>query len=135
VSRDGGVLHQASACEHRRRIAWQFVEAPRSEIALSPQQTEFGADILRRSDHLRDELTSHLLADYTVNWKPSRMKFEKKNHDYVPAALVLGDTPLPQSDLGRGFSVPLSRSLAVLAVPTGTRRPYWVGASLRQKRS
>lgn len=36
------------------------------------------------------------------------------------AAHVLGDTPIPQSDLRRGFSVPLSRSLAVLAVPTST---------------
>jgi hypothetical protein len=33
---------------------------------------------------------------------------------------VLGDTPIPQSDLCRGFSVPLSRSLAVLAVPAST---------------
>ena len=33
------------------------------------------------------------------------------------AAYVLGDTPVPQSDLCRGFSVPLSRSLAVEVVP------------------
>ena len=32
-------------------------------------------------------------------------------------AYVLGDTPLPQHDLQLGFSVPLSRSLAVQAVP------------------
>lgn len=32
-------------------------------------------------------------------------------------AFVLGDTPIPQSDLRQGFSVPLSRSLAVLACP------------------
>lgn len=30
---------------------------------------------------------------------------------------VLGDTPIPQSELQSGFSVPLSRSLAVLALP------------------
>lgn len=33
---------------------------------------------------------------------------------------VLGDTPIPQSDLHQGFSVPLSRSLAVLARPAQT---------------
>ncbi|MDR1076613.1 MAG: DUF4238 domain-containing protein [Xanthomonadaceae bacterium] len=32
-------------------------------------------------------------------------------------AFVLGDTPIPQSELRHGFSVPLSRSLAVLACP------------------
>lgn len=37
-----------------------------------------------------------------------------------PEAFVLGDTPLPQDDLKGGFSVPLSRSLAVLAIPTVT---------------
>lgn len=35
-------------------------------------------------------------------------------------AFVLGDTPLPQSGLQRGFSVPLSCSLAVQAMPAGT---------------
>jgi hypothetical protein len=30
---------------------------------------------------------------------------------------VLGDTPLPQSDLGRGFVVPLSKNVAVVASP------------------
>jgi hypothetical protein len=40
----------------------------------------------------------------------------------VGAAYVLSDTPLPQSDLSRGFTVPLSRSLAVLAVPASTRQ-------------
>ncbi len=35
-------------------------------------------------------------------------------------AFVLGDTPIPQSDLRQGFSVPLSRSLAVLACPAQT---------------
>lgn len=35
----------------------------------------------------------------------------------VTESFVLGDTPLPQSDLQLGFSVPLSRSLAVLALP------------------
>lgn len=30
---------------------------------------------------------------------------------------VLGDTPLPQSDLGRGFVVPLSKNVAVVACP------------------
>lgn len=33
-------------------------------------------------------------------------------------AFVLGDTPIPQSQLQSGFSVPLSRSLAVRALPT-----------------
>lgn len=33
-------------------------------------------------------------------------------------AFVLGDTPIPQSELHHGFSVPLSRSLTVLARPT-----------------
>lgn len=37
-----------------------------------------------------------------------------------PNAFVIGDTPLPQSDLASGFSVPLSKSLAVLAIPTGS---------------
>lgn len=32
-------------------------------------------------------------------------------------AYVLGDTPIPQSDLHSGFSVPLSRTLAVQVVP------------------
>ena len=32
-------------------------------------------------------------------------------------AFVLGDTPIPQSELQQGFTVPLSRSLAVLARP------------------
>lgn len=32
-------------------------------------------------------------------------------------AYVLGDTPIPQSNLSQGFSVPLSSSLAVLAYP------------------
>ncbi|GGZ71940.1 hypothetical protein GCM10008101_27720 [Lysobacter xinjiangensis] len=38
-------------------------------------------------------------------------------------AFVLGDTPIPQSDLHQGFSVPLSRSLAVLARPTQSIQP------------
>lgn len=33
-------------------------------------------------------------------------------------AFVLGDTPLPQSNLAQGFSVPLSKSLAVKAIPS-----------------
>ncbi|QLW74704.1 DUF4238 domain-containing protein [Citrobacter freundii] len=33
-------------------------------------------------------------------------------------AFVLGDTPLPQSDLANGFTVPLSKSLAVIAIPS-----------------
>lgn len=33
-------------------------------------------------------------------------------------AFVLGDTPLPQSDLSDGFTVPLSKSLAVIAIPS-----------------
>ena len=33
-------------------------------------------------------------------------------------AFVLGDTPLPQSDLSNGFTVPLSKSLAVIAIPS-----------------
>lgn len=37
-----------------------------------------------------------------------------------PESFVLGDTPLPQADLGRGFSISLSQSLALVAVPTGT---------------
>lgn len=32
-------------------------------------------------------------------------------------AFILGDTPIPQSDLCRGFTVPLSQSLAVLVQP------------------
>ena len=36
-----------------------------------------------------------------------------------PSAFVLGDTPLPQTDLSRGFSVPLSKSLSVIATPAG----------------
>lgn len=41
-----------------------------------------------------------------------------------PSAFVLGDTPISQSDLGLGFSVPLSQTLAVLATPAGpTRSP------------
>lgn len=36
----------------------------------------------------------------------------------TPEAFVLGDTPLPQSDLYRGFTVPISHSLAVVASPT-----------------
>ena len=35
-------------------------------------------------------------------------------------AFVLGDTPIPQSDLSGGFSVPLSKSLAAQAIPTKT---------------
>jgi hypothetical protein len=50
---------------------------------------------------------------------------------HAPAGMhfILGDTPLPQSDLGRGFRVPLSLSTAVIASPGGastariTRRP------------
>jgi hypothetical protein len=33
-------------------------------------------------------------------------------------AFVLGDTPIPQSELYQGFAIPLSRSLALLARPT-----------------
>ncbi|GGC83469.1 hypothetical protein GCM10011396_33600 [Undibacterium terreum] len=33
------------------------------------------------------------------------------------AEFVLGDTPIPQQDLSHGFSVPLSKSVAVLAEP------------------
>lgn len=41
-----------------------------------------------------------------------------------PSAFVLGDTPLPQTDLSRGFSVPLSKSLSVIATPAGfTKSP------------
>ncbi|MGX5799653.1 DUF4238 domain-containing protein [Bradyrhizobium sp. Arg314] len=41
-----------------------------------------------------------------------------------PLAFVLGDTPIPQSDLGLGFSVALSKSLAVIATPAGiTKSP------------
>jgi hypothetical protein len=36
----------------------------------------------------------------------------------VTESFVLGDTPLPQSDIQLGFSVPISRSLAVLALPS-----------------
>lgn len=40
-----------------------------------------------------------------------------------PMAYVLGDTPIPQSDLGQGFSVPLSQSLAVVASPKTDQQP------------
>ncbi|MFB6328535.1 DUF4238 domain-containing protein [Pantoea deleyi] len=33
-------------------------------------------------------------------------------------AFVLGDTPLPQSNLSNGFTIPLSKSLAVIAIPS-----------------
>ncbi|MBZ9863325.1 DUF4238 domain-containing protein [Mesorhizobium sp. CA12] len=36
-----------------------------------------------------------------------------------PLAFVLGDTPIPQSNLILGFSVPLSKSLAVIATSAG----------------
>ncbi len=47
------------------------------------------------------------------------------------AAYVLGDTPIPQSDLRRGFSAPLSRSLAVIAAPASTPQAVlaWRAAS------
>ena len=41
----------------------------------------------------------------------------------VTESFVLGDTPLPQSELQLGFSVPLSRSLAVLALPCPVTSP------------
>lgn len=39
-----------------------------------------------------------------------------------PSEFVLGDTPMPQSNLGHGFSMPLSKSLAVFAIPAGTAK-------------
>lgn len=35
-----------------------------------------------------------------------------------PDAFILGDTPLPQDNLSSGFTVPLTKSLAVIAKPT-----------------
>ncbi|ROU07885.1 DUF4238 domain-containing protein [Lysobacter enzymogenes] len=46
-------------------------------------------------------------------------------------AFVLGDTPLPQADLHLGFSVPLSKSLAVLAGPASIS-PATLGALPRR---
>lgn len=40
-----------------------------------------------------------------------------------PLAFVLGDTPIPQTNLGRGFSVPLSKSLSVIATPAIHKSP------------
>lgn len=43
---------------------------------------------------------------------------------HAPAAVdfILGDTPLPQSEVGRGFRVPLSRFTAVIASPRGAAK-------------
>jgi hypothetical protein len=39
-------------------------------------------------------------------------------------SFILGDTPIPQSELARGFRVSLSKSIAVEALPRdGTRSP------------
>jgi hypothetical protein len=46
----------------------------------------------------------------------------------VTESFVLGDTPLPQSDLQLGFTVPLSKSLAILALPSQS-----ISASLRRR--
>ncbi|PWK64286.1 DUF4238 domain-containing protein [Aminobacter sp. AP02] len=37
-----------------------------------------------------------------------------------PLAFVLGDTPIPQDNLGQGFTVPLSQTLAVRVTPSQT---------------
>ncbi len=49
-----------------------------------------------------------------------------------PMAFVLGDTPLPQSDLGHGFSVPLSQRLRCSPFLPKLRRPYSAGVSLHR---
>lgn len=75
-------------------------------IALSPQSAQLPE---------QDALFAYPLVEQAIQ------KMELLLLDAAPsAAYVLGDTPMPQSDLHRGFSVPLSSSLAVLAVPAST---------------
>lgn len=75
-------------------------------MALSPQSSELPAqDAIRAMPQITDAIK----------------KLKLCLLDAPPAeAFVLGDTPLPQSDLGLGFSVPLSKSLAVCAIPSST---------------
>ncbi|WP_369051365.1 DUF4238 domain-containing protein [Burkholderia gladioli] len=72
-------------------------------MALSPQSSELPAqDAIRAMPQITDAIKKleFWLLDAPLN-----------------EAFVLGDTPLPQSGLGLGFSVPLSKSLAVFATP------------------
>ena len=86
----------------KQQLATELAEL----IALSPQSAQLPAQHALRAFPIVEEAIQKMelwLLDAPAS-----------------AAYVLGDTPIPQSDLHRGFSVPLSRSLAVLAVPAST---------------
>jgi hypothetical protein len=75
-------------------------------LAKSPQDPDLPhTDALRAMDNVALALKK---LSYELVTAPADQHF------------VLGDTPLPQSDLGLGFVVPLSKSLAVVAQPSIT---------------
>jgi hypothetical protein len=133
LGKELGVLlanaHALSLDEFQQRIAAFGVSAPEAQncyvdlcsrtkeqlsaelaelIGLSPQSSQLPAQDAIRAMPVIEEAIKRMEL-YLLDAVP-------------PMAFVLGDTPIPQSHLGRGFSVPLSQSLAVLAVPVGIQQ-------------
>lgn len=90
----------------RARTKEQLADELAELMALSPQSSELPAqDAIRAAPQITDAIK----------------RLELCLLDAPPTeAFVLGDTPIPQSDLGLGFCVPLSKSLAVCATQSMT---------------
>lgn len=88
----------------------------KSHDELTCELTELKS--LSPQDHQLPEQLA-LLADTQVEKAISRMELTLL--DAPPGNFfVLGDTPLPQSELARGFEVPLSKKMALQARPSAT---------------
>jgi hypothetical protein len=97
---DAQDLYAQLCARTKEQLTWELTELQ----ALSPQSAQLPAqDAIRAAPLIRDAIEKLQL------WLLDAPSTE---------AFVLGDTPLPQSELSSGFTVPLSTSLAVLAMPT-----------------
>lgn len=80
-----------------------------SVLSLSPQDPRLPAtDVLKALPKIRQLIGS-------LQWS---LLHAPQGKDFI-----LGDTPLPQSELGKGFRIPLSRSTAVSVTPGAGQSP------------
>ncbi|HEV7254144.1 MAG TPA: DUF4238 domain-containing protein, partial [Mesorhizobium sp.] len=101
---EGEYLYERAASRSKEQLAGELADV----LALSPQSPHLPVqDAIRAAPQIEAAIANMQLC--LLDATP-------------PSAFVLGDTPIPQSDLGQGFSVPLSRSLAVIACPAKSEK-------------
>jgi hypothetical protein len=103
-SQDAREAYQLLMTRSPEQLSREFMEVD----ALSPQDSKLPEqDALLAKSQIAASLK---LMDFALLDAPSGNTF------------ILGDTPLPQDDLSRGFSVPLSKSVAVKTTPSASRK-------------